>query len=313
MTFWHFIEGVYAAYLLRDRPFEELHAHFVDRAATIALVAGRLLDKPYSLSIHAGPDLFVNPVLLREKVLEARHIATCTLYNKSHMEQVLGHDLGHKVSCIHHGLDLAVYRPGLPSSSQRPHILSVGQLTERKGLVHLIEACRILRDRGYDFVCEIVGEGPQQWELQDLIERLALEDTVTLCGALRHEDVIEKYRRAAMFVLPCVKSKAGNLDGIPNVLLEAMAMQVSVISTSLSGIPELVDDQVNGLLIPSGDTVALVNAMARLLDEPALREKLGRNGRQSVVEEFDVERNVRQFAATLWPAWFSEPTTDSLA
>ena len=107
-----------------------------------------------------------------------------------------------------------------------------------------------------------------------------------------------------MFVLPCIQSARGNLDGIPNVIPEAMAMQVPIVTTNLSGIPELVEDQVNGLLIPSGDDVALVNAMARLLDEPALRGKLGRNGRQTVEEKFDVQHNVRRFAGTLWPDWF---------
>ena len=111
-----------------------------------------------------------------------------------------------------------------------------------------------------------------------------------------------------MFVLPCVKSSTSNLDGIPNVLVEAMAMQVPVIATNFSGTPELVDDQVNGLLTPPGDDVALVNAMARLLDEPTLRENLGWNGRWTVIAKFDVERNVQRFAATLWPNWMAKST-----
>jgi glycosyltransferase involved in cell wall biosynthesis len=304
MTFLHFAEGVYAAYLLRKRQIHELHAHFVDRAATVALVAGRLLGKPYSLSVHAGPDIFVNPILLREKIIEARHVATCTRYNKSHLENIVGQDLSHKISHIHHGLDLRTYCPTSSAANGRSLILSVGQLTERKGFVRLVKGCRELQDRGYDFVCHIVGQGPQRRELEALITQLSLQRTVTLCGALSHEQVIEKYKRAVMFVLPCIQSASGNLDGIPNVIPEAMAMQVPVISTDLSGIPELVEDQVNGLLMPSGDDVALVNAMARLLDEPALREKLGRNGRRTVEEKFDVQQNVRRFAGTLWPAWF---------
>jgi glycosyltransferase involved in cell wall biosynthesis len=306
MTFLHFAEGVYAAYLLRKRQFHELHAHFADRAATVALVIGRLLDKPYSLSIHAGPDIFVNPILLREKITEARHIATCTLYNKHHVETIVGQDLSNKISYIHHGLDLTKYHPSPPTSNGRPLILSVGQLAERKGFVHLIKACRDLKDRGYDFICHVVGQGPQRQELEALITQLALEDTVVLCGALPHEEVIEKYRQATMFVLPCIKSSAGNLDGIPNVLAEAMAMQLPVISTNISAIPELVKDQVNGLLTPPEDDAALVTAMAQLLDEPALREELGRNGRQIIINSFDIGRNVRQFATTLWPDWFQD-------
>jgi glycosyltransferase involved in cell wall biosynthesis len=315
MTFLHFGEGVYAAYLLRKRQPHELHAHFVDRAATVALVVGRLIGKPYSLSIHAGPDIFASPVLVREKVMEARHAVTCTAYNKSHLESIVGEDLSHRISCLHHGLDVATYRPRpVPLTSNGPPlILSVGQLAERKGFVHLIRGCRGLQDQGYNFVCHIVGRGPQRQELEKLIEKLALERTVILCGALRHEKVIEKYRRASMFVLPCIRSSNGNVDGIPNVLAEAMAMQLPVVSTDISGIPELIQHHVNGLLIPSGDDDALVAAMAQLLEDPALCERLGRNGRQAVIEAFDAERNVRRFAATLWPDWFCPISSDDRA
>jgi glycosyltransferase involved in cell wall biosynthesis len=236
--------------------------------------------------------------------MEARHVATCTRYNKSHLENIAGKDLDHKISCIHHGLDPNAYRPAPPVSRGRPLVLAVGQLTERKGFAHLIKGCYKLKEQEYDFTCHIVGKGPQREELEALIIRLSLEDTVTLCGALAHEEVIEKYKQATMFVLPCVASSAGNLDGIPNVLAEAMAMQVPVITTNLSGIPELVEDQKNGLLVPSGDDTALVGAMARLLDTPALRVRLGRNGRRTVLEKFDIARNVRRFANTLWPQWF---------
>jgi glycosyltransferase involved in cell wall biosynthesis len=135
---------------------------------------------------------------------------------------------------------------------------------------------------------------------------LSLEDTVTLHGALPHEQVIGHYKQATLFVLPCIKSKDGDMDGIPNVLAEAMAMRVPVVSTDISGVPELIEDQVNGLLIPSGDDDALAAAVARLFDDPALRKRLGRGGRQSIVDNFDVKRNVRQFAATLWPDWFQD-------
>lgn len=302
-TLLHFGEGAYAAYLLRDCDFQELHAHFVDRAATVALVAGRLLDRPYSLSIHAGPDIFVSPVLLREKIAEARHVVTCTRYNKSHLDTLVGAELSGKISYMHHGLDLADYRAHAVASD-KPLILSVGQLAERKGFVQLIRACHCLRERGYDFTCHIVGRGPQRAELEALIARLSLSDTVVLCGALPHDQVIEKYRQATMFVLACLRSGDGDMDGFPNVLAEAMAMQVPVIATNISAIPELLEDQVNGLVVPPNDQAALVDAMARLLESPALRERLGSSGRQTVLDGFDAERNVRRFAAMLWPGSF---------
>jgi glycosyltransferase involved in cell wall biosynthesis len=301
----HFGEGIYAAYLLRKRPFQELHAHFVDRAATVAMVAGRLLGKPYSISIHAGPDIFVTPVLLREKVAEARHVVTCTLYNKARVEDVAGHDLSSKITYVHHGLELKDYdaTPAAPRGGP-PRILSVGQLTPRKGFVRLIQACRRLKDQGYAFSCHIVGRGPQYDELQDLIRRLQLHETVVLHGALPHEAVIEHYRQASIFVLACQRSPDGDMDGFPNVLAEAMAMEVPVISTAISAIPELLEDGQNGLMVPADDEDALVSAMARLLDDPSFRASLARQGKASVIERFDVEHNVRRFASTLWPEWF---------
>lgn len=306
MTFLHFIEGVYAAYMLRAGSFEELHAHTADRAATVALVVSRLLDKPYSLSIHAGHDIFVNPILLGEKIVGARHVATCTAYNKSYLESFIGQDLSYKVSHIRHGLDLGKYQPQPSSSNGRLRILSVGRLSEKKGFVYLIKACRTLKDQGYDFTCHIIGEGPQRPQLEDLIRQLSMEDTVILRGVLSHEDVIKNYQQATMFVLPCVRSKDGDMDGIPNVLAEAMAMQVPVVSTNISAVPELIDDQINGLLTSPGDDEALAVAMARLFDDSALRKNLAQNGRQSIIDTFDVNRNVRKFAIALWPDWFPD-------
>lgn len=302
-TLLHFGQGVYAAWLVRDLPFRELHAHFADRAATIALVMGRLLGKSYSLSIHAGADIFVTPVLLPEKIREARHVATCTAFNRAHLIAAVGPDVAARISCVPHGLELERYRPAHHANG-RPVILSVGQLAERKGLEPLLESCGALRERGYEFDVHIVGQGPQRARLEETIGRLGLRDVVTLHGALPHEAVIEQYERATLFALPCIRTADGDIDGIPNVLAEAMAMELPVVSTRLSAIPELVRDGESGLLVPPGDPVALAGALARLLDCPSVGRELGRNGRRAVLETFDVACNVRRFAAILWPDWF---------
>jgi len=126
-----------------------------------------------------------------------------------------------------------------------------------------------------------------------------------LCGALPHEEVIERYKKASMFVMPCIQSRDGNLDGIPNVLFEAMSMQVPVISTRISAIPELIVDNENGLLVEPDDPGALAEAMNKLIESPQQANRLGRSGRESILAEFDVESNVRRFATTLWPEWFN--------
>lgn len=304
-TILHFGEGVYAAYIVRDLEFREFHAHFADRAATIALVASRLMGIPYSLSIHAAGDIFVEPVLLREKVMGARHVVTCTAHNKAAVASIVGADASDLITHVRHGLDLAAYPTGSERTGGPPEIVSVGQLKERKGFIQLILACATLRDRGYRFRCKIVGRGPQHTQLQTLIDRLSLKDTVSLCGALRHEDVVREYRQATMFVLPCIQTGDGDVDGIPNVLAEAMALQLPVVSTHLPAIRELVADGVNGLLVAPNDEASLADAIARLLDQPDLRTRLGEQGRRTILETFQLEPNVRAFASLLWPDWFS--------
>lgn len=315
MTLLHFGEGVYAAYLMRQNPGEHLHAHFIDRAATVALVMSRLLDIPYSVTAHAT-DIYVNPVLLREKLASAKFVSTCTAYNRSYLSQ-FGKDLfNHKLVCIYHGLELEHYvkeQRASPSMSLIPitgsslHsvpeqdagpgwpvILSVGQLKERKGLSFLIEACRSLQDRGIQFECRIIGEGPLRPALEAQIRQLGLDEMVKLYGALPHEAVIEQYKQATIFALPAIQGTDGDRDGIPNVILEALAMELPVISTRHSGVPEVVEDGVNGLLVPPEDAQALAGALEQLIRSPDTRQQFGRVGRQIVAERFDPEKNTRR-------------------
>lgn len=300
-TILHFGTGVYAAFLLRHQPGGHLHAHFVDRAATTALVVSRLLNMPYSVTAHAN-DIYVNPLLLPEKMAEAKFVATCTQYNETHLANLNGRDLRHKLHCIYHGLEVDHYQP-LPRKRPftTPLLLAVGQLKEKKGFTYLLRACHLLKDQGYEFQCHIVGEGPDRQKLAHQIQQLGLVETVTLCGALPHQAVIGKYEEADIFVLPCIIGEDGDRDGIPNVILEAMAMELPVVSTCHSGIPEVVVDGVNGLLVPPADESALAQALAKLLEDENGRWRLGQCGRQTVIESFSVEKNVErlleQFAA----------------
>ncbi|MAT97551.1 MAG: colanic acid biosynthesis glycosyltransferase WcaL [Anaerolineaceae bacterium] len=293
-TILHFGTGVYAAFLQRQQPGHHIHAHFVDRAATAAIVMSRLLNRPYSVTAHAN-DIYVDPVLLPEKMAEAKFVATCTRYNETHLARLNGNGMGKKLHCIYHGLDIDQYQPvkgKRPSTT--PLLLAVGQLKEKKGFAHLLRACRLLKDQAYDFQCHIVGEGPDRQALTHQIQQLGLGETVELCGALPHQGVIDKYRAADIFVLPCITGQDGDRDGIPNVILEAMAMELPVVSTRHSGIPEVVVDGVNGLLVPPADDTALARALAKLLDDENGRSQLGQRGRQTVIESFSVEKNVER-------------------
>lgn len=290
MTFLHFLEGVVAADELRTLGIQHLHAHFVDRAATVALVAGRLLNLSYSLTAHAR-DIYVDPVLLPEKLTGAQFVATCTAYNKNHLAEIINGD--EKIKCIYHGMDVERYVPN-PRGGERALILSVGQLREKKGFPYLFEACRLLKEMNFDFHCDVIGEGPLRNDLQQLIDHLDLGDVVTLLGANSHEDVIRKYEEARLFVLPAVPGADGDRDGIPNVILEALAMELPVISTHHSGIPEVIVSDVNGLLVPVADAPALANAIAKILKNPELGRTFGALGRKKVLDDFSIESNVGQ-------------------
>jgi glycosyltransferase involved in cell wall biosynthesis len=168
----------------------------------------------------------------------------------------------------------------------------VGRFCEKKGFTYLIRACRILKERGWAFSCSIVGWGPAAGQLQSLIQELDLATHVSLVAEMTQDCLVELYRTATMFVLPCILTDDGDRDGIPNVLIEAMAMRVPVVSTEVSGIPELVDHMQNGLLVPEKNETALAEAIEVLLSRPELRTRWGENGRTKVMRQFSLEHNV---------------------
>ena len=291
-TAGHFVLGVHVAGMIAETgSTRRIHAHFIDRAATVAYVAARLLDVPYSVTAHAS-DIYIAPVLLDLKMEGADFVATCTRYNVDHLATTVPR-ASDRLVLNYHGLDLQRYAPATPAEEGVPTLVAVGQLRPKKGFVHLVEACHLLRLRGTDVRVEIIGAGPQQAELEQQIHKLGLDDVVTLRGALPHGEVIEAYERASAFVLPCVVGDDGDRDGIPNVILEAMAMQLPVVSTRHSGIPEAVEHGTTGLLVPPSDAAALATALEWVIDDPATARQMGRRGRRVITERFDLETNVR--------------------
>jgi colanic acid/amylovoran biosynthesis glycosyltransferase len=288
-TVGHFGLGVHVARLVKEEgSIEHIHAHFADRAALIALVAGRLLDLPYSVTAHAN-DIYVRPVLLPEKMTEAKFVATCTRYNERHLREIAPRAV---VRCVHHGLDLNGYEPPVARHDATPLLLSVAQLKEKKGLTYLLDACHMLADRGTHLDVEIVGDGPLRAALEAQVHDLDLAGQVRFLGSLPHDEVVARYAEATLFVLPSVTATDGDRDGIPNVILEAMAMGLPVVSTRHSGIPEAVVDGETGLLVPPGDAGALAGALASLILDPDRCLRMGVAGRRRVADQFDLEANV---------------------
>ncbi len=290
----------YAAYLANQVEREgitHLHAHFATASTSLGQAVHLLTGIPYSFTAHAY-DIYLSPASeLACKMRMARFVITCTAYNQRYLTTLVGQDVGERVYCIYHGLNFRAFPSNVPVPSVPltfPLILTVARLVEKKGLSYLLHACRILADQGYDFTCRIVGDGPLRQILEQEIHELALIDRVELWGAEAHERVIKMYQQASIVTLPCIVDKKGDRDGIPNVLVEAMYMGIPVVSTTVSGIPELITSEINGLLVPPHDSTALAAALARLLDDPLLRCRLAVVGRQTVLEQFDMARNAIQ-------------------
>jgi colanic acid/amylovoran biosynthesis glycosyltransferase len=287
-TLFHFAEGVSAAALLESEQMDHIHAHFADRVAVVAMVASRLLEIPYSVTAHAY-EIYAEPVMLREKIANAKFVTTCTAYNKLHLERVMQRH----VELVYHGLEVGAIESNSSTMHKgtRPLILSVGRLREKKGLPYLIKACRLLKDHGYHFICNIIGHGSMQKELEQLIVDLKLQDSIALLGALPNTEVMARYAQATLFVQASIIAENADRDGIPNVILESMASGVPVVATRVSGIPEVVDDGVTGLLVNPGDERPLAEAIARLLSDSKLCDRLARKGRQLVEQKFDIRTN----------------------
>ncbi len=288
------LQAALIACMARAQGVNHLHAHFGTDAASVAMLAARLTGLPFSFTAHAK-DIFhndVDPGLLRQKIREARFVITVSDFNRRHLAKLAGPDLAHKIIRLYNGIDLERFQPDPAVTRERDLILAVGRLQEKKGFHHLIYACRILKDMGQAFRCVIVGEGPERDALARQIVECGVQDQLVLAGAQPQEQIIETFKRATLFVLPCVISAAGDRDALPTVLLEAMAMGLPVISTELVGIPEIIDHGKNGLLVPPDDPVQLAKAMAEILNHPKLQESLGRAAPGKAAARFDLRKNV---------------------
>jgi glycosyltransferase involved in cell wall biosynthesis len=223
---------------------------------------------------------------------------TCCTANVDYLRRVLPAPLQPRVRLIHHGVELDRFVPAPRADGPAPvEILSVGRLVEKKGFPDLLLALGQLKQRGQRFRCAIYGEGPLYAELAATIERLDLRDEVVLPGAVAQRDLIPVFQRADIFALAPFVTEDGDRDGVPNVLVEAMACGLPVVSTTVSGIPELVAHDRNGLLVTPHDPAALADALAALLADDERRAQLGAEARRTVVEGFDLRAAAHELAA----------------
>ena len=226
---------------------------------------------------------------LRRKVEAARFVVTVSEFNMNYLQEVFGVPQ-EKIVLIHNGIDLSRFAPnGLPGIA-RFKLVCVARLVEKKGLPVLIEACQMLKDRGFSFQCDIIGKGRMRSPLTSMIKEMGLESQVRLLGPKTQMEVRERYHAAHACVLPCIVGSDGNREGLPVSIVEALACGLPVVSTPVTGIPEVIRDGYNGLLVPMGEPLALADAIQSLIDDPALYRRLRGNARASVARDFDRRR-----------------------
>jgi glycosyltransferase involved in cell wall biosynthesis len=288
--------------LLAAPDVAHLHAHFAHGTTTVAWHAATITGLPFSFTGHArdiyAPEL--NPHgWLRRKLLAARFAVTCTEANRRHLERIAPEA---DVRLVYHGLNadfarlVAASNGTLARRDGTLRVLGVGRLVAKKGFDLLVEACAVLERRGVPFEALIVGQDDKHGdEVRRAIARFDLDERVRLPGPMGQADLLREYRRAGALCMPC-RVLANDRDGIPNVLVEAMAAGLPVVATAVSGIPELVTDEVNGLLVPPEDPEALADALVRIHRDPELAGRLADAARETVRERFDGDRLARRLA-----------------
>ena len=303
LSVWkQFGRGGYVASICRRAGIRHIHAHFANAPAAAARFASLMSGIPYSFTAHAKDLYLTPPRVIQRRARAATFVATCTGYNARYLHELLGADAG-KVHLVYHGIDLSQFgsrEKQKPFAQVRPKLmLSVGRLVEKKGHDDLIAACALLRQRGHAFRCMIVGEGPLRSALAAQISELQLDGIVTLEGAMTHSKLVALYGHADLFALAPRITGDGDRDGIPNVIAEAMATGVPVVSTDVSGIPELVLHGRTGLLAPPNDPGALADAIARLLGDPCEAAVFAGAARERLEHDFDLWTTTRRLHALI--------------
>lgn len=298
-------KAAYAARRMVELEVDHLHAHYATHPALFAYVVNLLTGIPYSFTVHAH-DLYVERPMLGEKVAAAGFVVAISEFNRRMLIDLYGSIAAERVMVVHCGIDPTLFRPREQRDSREPFtIVCVGSLAGYKGQRYLIDACARLRDRRIPFRCLLVGEGDDRPRLEEQIRQLELEQQVTLMGALPRHRVSEVVRQADVVALPSVVMPNGKMEGIPMALMEALASEVPVVATSISGIPELVHDGETGLLVPQRDAAALADALARLYADRALGRRLAEAGRRLVLQEFNLERSAQQLRDLFERDWRS--------
>ena len=289
---FHFVEAALLAGLLRRAGATRLHSHFANSGATVGLLAAHLAGLPWSMTLHGISETdYPAGLMLADKVHRAEFVACASWFMRAQAMRVADHADWPKLHIVRCGVDLSAMPQPRDASEGPARFVCVGRLSNEKGHRGLIEAFALVGRESPGVRLDLVGDGPLRGELEALVERQGLADRVTLHGALSESETLAQIAAADILVLPSF------MEGLPLVIMEAMALAKPVIASGVAGIPELVRDGENGILFPASHWRALADAMLTLAGDPALRRRLGAAGKAAVVEEFAIDRAVQPLIA----------------
>lgn len=295
MNLAYLSEGLMVGVWMRRMGQRHLHTHLGSQPATVGLFVQRVFGCGFSITVH-GPDEFYDTrgQYLAEKVAAADFICCISFYTRSQLMRLSARSDWDKLFVAYLGVDPSVFRRIVPkTASAEFEILCVGRLTPAKGQHVLIEAVGLLVKQGRRVRLRLVGAGVDRPSLESTAARVGPPATITFEGAVNQDRIKDLYASADLF---CIPSFA---EGLPVVLMEAMAMEIPCVTTHITGIPELIRNGTDGLLVAPGDVDALAAALAKLMDDRSLRDAIGRHGRQRVLENFDLSRNVAKLSEIL--------------
>lgn len=265
-------------YELRRRGITRVHALWANLPATLGYIIARGLGMDFSFSAHAW-DVFVGGRMLREKTRLARHVVVCSRAAADHLEGIVGTRLARKISLVHHGIEADKLPPRLEIPGNT--VLAAGRLVPKKGFDVLIRACALLRERGRDVRCVIVGDGPLRGRLEDLAARTGATN-VELRPWMHHDALMHLVAEAAVVVVPSVVARSGDRDGIPNIILEAMAIGTPVVATDSGGIAEVVRDGQTAFLVAPGQPAPLADRIGQILDKKRQTDAITGSARELI-------------------------------
>jgi len=289
-TFKHLLQAGFLtnSHLLDNPAIAHLHGHFAHSPTSVTMFASLLSGKPFSFTAHAKDIYTSNKDQLREKIKLARFVVTCTDYNRKYLEDIAG-DLDTPIHCIYHGIDLDLFSPVTDHSDCTPpyNLLTVARMTEKKGLPTLYRALRILKDENFQFNHTLIGDGDDREKILQLITDLELADCCQWLGTRTHNEVLKQFERSDLFVLACEIAKNGDRDGIPNVLVESLAMGVPGLSTCVSAIPEILIQEKSGVTVAPGEPEKMAHNIKRVLLGRDLRRNIIQGGTEHTRKHFD--------------------------